>query len=210
MVAPLTQAAIAFVEERRKGAGLSLRFVLRYQCQLASENPTQPSVCPVFWNETNTVHNIAHSDWLKRLNEMQWGEFELFEMAMIPLVEDPNLLESVRLLRKARQELRAGDYAGVLVNCREAFESAAKFAAQGGGVKKGFEALLTQTFPEHNDKPNALNDFVLGLSPYFNLARHAQYPPIRFTRAEAEFILATTVSFFSLIGRRLAKLETVD
>lgn len=47
-------------------------------------------------------------------------------------------------------------------------------------------------------------------SDYLHLARLAQYPPTRFTRAEAVFALATTLSFFSLVSRRLAKLETVE
>jgi hypothetical protein len=209
--APLTPAAIAFIERERKGAGIGLRLEIWYQWQEPSnQQGGSKAWSSVMWQQVSAVQNVPHSEWIKLLAEMQWAEYELFELASLALEEDRNLAESLTVLRKAQKKLRDGDYAGVLADCREAFESAAKYAARGGDIKTGFDALLTPNFQEHKDKPSALNEFIGGLSKYLHLARHGQYPAIRFTRAEAEFAFATTLSFFSLLSRRLAKLETVD
>lgn len=210
MIAPLSAAAITFLEEQRKGGDVSLRMEFRYQWQEARTQATSVATSPVLWNEAVTVQDIPHSEWLKRLNEMEWQEIELFEIAMLPLKEDEKLVESLRLIRKAGQELRQGDYAGVLIDCRGAFESAAKYAVQNDQLRQGFGALLSRVFPEHEGKPETVNGFISGFSGYLQLARHAQYPAVRFTRAEAEFVYSTTLSFFSLISRRLAKTETVE
>lgn len=209
--APLSAAAISFIEHQRKGADVRLRLEIWYQWQEGRRQQAEvTNVGPVFWPKTSTIETIPHSEWIKRLSEMQWAEYELFEVAVLVLENDPNLVESLRVLRTAKKKLREGDYAGVLVDCRMAFASAAKYAAEGGELKTGFDALLAQGFPEHPEKPPTLNGFIKAFSDYLHLARHGQYPAIRFTRAEAQFVFATTVSFFSLLSRRLGKLETVD
>lgn len=209
--APLSPAVIAFIEQERKGDGVGLRLDIWYQWQEpVNQQGGSKAFGPVMCQQANAGQNIPHSEWIKLLAEMQWADYELFELPSLALKEDVNLAESLTVLRKAQRKLRDGDYGGVLSDCREAFESAAKYAARGGDIKTGFDVLLAVTFPEHKDKPPALNEFIGGFSKYLHLGRHGLYPAIRFTRAEAEFVFATTVSFFSLLSRRLAKLETVD
>jgi hypothetical protein len=130
----------------------------------------------------------------------------MFEISTLPLLDDPNLAEALRLLRHAQGTLGHGDPAGVLAACHRAFESAAKFHAQGDNVRQGFDALL-QSATGNEDKRGTLNTLIKALREYAQFGRHENYPPVRITRAEAEFVLAATIAMFSLVSRRLARVE---
>jgi hypothetical protein len=213
LVFPLSAEAIRFIEDTRKQADVAVmpEIAVKYQEVRVEVQKLQDSVFHagrVFWQDANVeMPPIPRSEWLKRLEEMQWSELELFEMPVAPLLADANLTEALRLLREAQDALRMSDHKGVLARCREAFESAAKFQAQ-GDTKEGFDLLLRRAFPEHEAKRNASDGVIHALSEYAHtLGRHAQYPALHVSRAEAEFAFAATISLFSLLSRRLAKSE---
>jgi hypothetical protein len=120
------------------------------------------------------------------------------------LLEDQKLVEGVKRLTDAQTALRNQDPSGVLSSCHKVLESAAKFHAD-GDLKSGYERLLSRAFPDQPAKYTQLNALIKALTSYTHLARHEQYPSMEITRPETEFVLATTVSLFSLISCRIAK-----
>jgi hypothetical protein len=222
MVAPVSREAIAFVEERRHAqyrGDVPLTLQVRFRWHEALTHlPLSPrdeksgrTVTyvggAVVWDRCECSVTVPQSEWLKRLAEMEWGQTEVFEIPALPMLEDPNLAESFRLIREAEVALRTGDYKGVLVRCREALESAAKYEVQSahqGNLKNGYGQLLGRAFPEHEAKPAELNDVMLKLNDFFHLGRHANYPALHVSREEAEFAYASTAGLFSMISRRLA------
>lgn len=214
-VVPLDRSTISFIEENRRDQDVSLNLSVHYLWQEVIDVPATDK------NQAKRiggmVHNdkaglqggqIGRSDWLKRLAEMGWQEYEVFEIAKQPLLPDENLTVALKRVEEAQAALRNGDHSGVLAKCRSALESAAKYESA-GDVKKGFAALLSRAF-ENKDtvdakKQSALNDLITKLSDYAHLGRHEQYPAVHVGREEAEFIFATTVSLFSLLSRLMAK-----
>ncbi len=93
-----------------------------------------------------------------------------------------------------------------MAKCHAAFESAARYEAQ-GDLKKGFDLLLRRAFPESENKSELLNKLIQSLRDYSQLARHENYPALHISRGEAEFTLITSLSLFSVISRRLAQAE---
>lgn len=221
MIAPMSAEAILYVERCRKDDVL-LSLTLEYRTLTLLQTPNSRGdnivVPQISWSRVGMGPAIPRSDWLKRLKEMEWDEIELIEIPKLPLLADKNLEEALRLIEDARIALNNGDHKGVLVKCREALESAAQHeSAEASGketsdkrdIKKGFELLLSRTFPEHPSKKGAFDPLIQKLSDYTQLGRHAQYPALNITRAEADFAFTTTVALFSLIGRRLSGRETV-
>lgn len=212
LIAPLTASALRWIEETRGQHDVILTLQLNNRSQEAVpwESQTQTYLgARVSWQPVRVSITIPRSDWLKRLQEMEWNETEIFEIVTSPLQSQEALEEALRLLRESRETLRNGDYKGVLVRCREAFESAARHTSPSGDTRQGFELILGQAFPEDEAKRSSLNATIQAFSQYLHaVGRHAQVPALIVTRGEAEFALATTYSFFSLISRRLAQLET--
>ncbi len=199
MTACLTPEAISFVERNRQG-DVVLEVELRYQCFIING--------AVHRYKVQYSHTSAHSDWVKRLKELEWNETEIFELPVLALSEDDNLKEAVKLIREAQSALLSHDHKGVLVKCRAALESAAKYESK-GDTKRGFEALFARAFPGDQEKQRVMNELTNSLSGYAHaLGRHEQYPAVHVSRAEAEFALVTTLGWISLIGRRLTGKET--
>lgn len=213
VVVPLSREALSFIERKRNG-DVSFHLKCRYQYQYYltwTEGKGQGTAIggQIGWNTSGRNHTIPQSEWQKRLKELGWEELQLFEVPMLPLVSDKNLEHALAALTEAESALRGHDHKGVLVKCREALESAAKYESA-GDTKRGFELLVARAFPDHESKRVAVSALIQKLSEYAHtLGRHAQYPAVNVTRAEAEFALATTVSLFSLISRRLAGKESL-
>ncbi len=210
LVVPIGDEVIRYVEEDRDDRDVSLRLDMRYMWQEAIPVPVGNGgetrlVAGTVLSDTTTVYDcvIKRSDWIKLLGEMKWQEYRLVEIPTQPLLAaDPKLEIALKRLHEAQSTLRAGDYSGVLTKCRAAFESAAKY--QGAGdTKKGFESLLEHAFGGDEKKQAALNGLIARLSDYAHIGRHEHYPAIHISREEAEFVFATSVSLFSLLGRRL-------
>jgi hypothetical protein len=211
VLAPISAESIRWIEESHPSGDIVIAVELHHAWQEAvpSAVGNQVTVGRVYWEIGHKQHRIPRSDWLQLLKELGWHEFEIFEMPLQPLLEDPNLAAAVRLLRQAQDSQRRGDPAGVLAGCYQALECAAKFHAKTDSAKQGFEALLQASMPEHEDKRAKLDALIKCLRDYCQFGRHEKYPPVRITRSEAEFVLAATVGFFCLTSRRLGKVEEV-
>ncbi|MGA2144285.1 MAG: HEPN domain-containing protein [Bryobacteraceae bacterium] len=212
LTAPLSAESIRWIEDQRATNDITIQVELKYAWQeaLPLAGGTQIAAGRVYWDTADCHYRISRSDWLRILAELKWQEYEMFEIAALPLVADANLQQALQLLRHAQEALRSGDYAGALACCRRALESAAKYHVQGDNVKEGFNLLLQAAVPEHEDKRTALNGVMAKLSEYAHLGRHERYPALRITRAEAEFVVTATIALFSFLSRRLAKTETAD
>jgi hypothetical protein len=208
MLAPISPNSIRWIEESRGANDVPLAIELQYAWQDTPrpQEAFNPANGRVYWETMQSQRRISRSDWLMQLKELQWQDYEIFEISTLPLLNDPNLDEALKRLRQAQDALRHGDPATVLAACHKAFESAAKFHAQSDNVKQGFEVLL-QSITEQENKRAKLNELIKALRDYSQFGRHENYPPVRITRAEAEFVLASSVGLFSLISRRLAKAE---
>ncbi|MHB8562411.1 MAG: hypothetical protein ACYDDA_00425 [Acidiferrobacteraceae bacterium] len=212
LVIPMRAEAIRYIEEHRRDLDVSLNLNLRYAWQEAvtvsdGKAGNKQTFSGEVYSDTTSVQGcvIKRSDWLKRLTEMKWQEYELFEIATQPLLSDKNLTVALERLREAQTALRNGDYSGVLAKCRAAFESAAQYESP-NNTKLGFDKLLTRTFSSDSNgaKQKRLNGIIEALSEYAHLGRHEQYPSVAIGREEAEFIFSATVSTFSLVSRLLA------
>jgi hypothetical protein len=210
LLIPMRGEAIHYIEEHRRDQDIFLNVNLHYSWQEAIQVPTnEKGQTQLFGgqvhSDTVSVQDcvIKRSDWLKRLAEMGWQEYEIFEVARQPLLKDPNLTVALQRLVEAQTALRSGDYPGVLAKCRAAFESAAKHESQ-GDTKKGIESLLARAFPDAPAKQTSADEIIKALSEYAHLGRHEQYPAICIGHLEAEFCFNATVSVFSLLSRLLA------
>ncbi len=210
LIIPLTREAIRFIEENRRDQDVPLMARLQCTTQEAIDVPGPDKRATQRFggsirSDTVNVQDcvITRSDWLKRLAEMGWQEYEVFEVAKQPLLADPNLAVAFTRLQEAQTALRSGDYSGVLVKCRAAFESAAKHQSN-GDVRKGFEVLLDRGFKDEAKKQESLNAIIRALSDFFQLGRHEQYPVVVIARDEAEFVYTTSISLFSLLSRRIS------
>jgi hypothetical protein len=90
--APLSPAVISFIEDQRKGGDVGLRLDILYQWQEGRKQPNSPGpvlpLGPVYCSQASAIQTVAHSEWLKLLNELQWAEYELFEVASLVLKDD--------------------------------------------------------------------------------------------------------------------------
>lgn len=211
LIVPMRNEAVRYIEEHRRDQDVVLNLNLRYTWQSAvtfseANTGSKRTVAGEVYSDTISVQGcvIKRSDWLKRLTEMKWQEYELFEVATQPLLSDKNLTVALERLREAQTALRNGDYSGVLAKCRAAFESAAQYELP-NNTKQGFDNLLARVFGADTNKPERLNDIIKTLSEYAHFGRHERYPTIRIGREEAEFVFSTTVSTFSLVSRLLAR-----
>lgn len=207
LVVPISSEAIRFIEQNRGDADVQLTLELRCKWQEPQMESSGSVVGggAIYWQSMPTnFQAIPRSEWLKRLNEMEWDEIELFEIAKLPLLEEPSLTEALRLLAEAQTALRNCDYKGVLAKCSEAFESAAKYQAQ-GDTKQGFESLFSQVLSEFEEKQRVMNSLTERFREYTHFGRHARYPALHISRDEAEFVLTTSLGLFSLISRRMGK-----
>jgi hypothetical protein len=96
-----------------------------------------------------------------------------------------------------------------MADCRRSFESIAQHHAPGAS-RRGYELLLERAFVGTGEEPKralvspllkALDDFIQPLG------RHAKAPPMAVTRAEAEFVLSTSIALLSMITRGIAANE---
>jgi len=214
IVVPLTMEAIRFIEDRRGAGDVNLCLDLTAKWIRApgavgkpagAGTASQPVGGDLRWGSCGNEESklVAHSDWLRLLTEMGWQEIELFEVTARPLRADANLKIALERLTSAQKCLRDGEYADALANCRKAFESAAKFEGN-GDVKEGFQSLLNRVFPGEAEKLKLFDAAIRALSDVAHtLGRHEQAPALQVSREEAEFVFASTVSLFAMIGRRL-------
>ena len=209
---PMSAEAIRFIEEKRSAGDVNLLGTFAFaHFNLPDGNTRVDLPAEAFagtGSQTNTCGiSVPHSEWLKVLHSMGWDEVELFELSKLPLEQDENLAEALSRIRDARDDLRRGDYRGVLANCRAAFESAAKHQ-QPDNVASGFELLFGRAFKNEPLKAKLMNEIAGSLSKYMHtVGRHEQAPPIHPTRSEAEYLFTTTLSLFSMLSRRLTGQE---
>ncbi len=208
LVAPLSAEALHFVEEERGRGDVFLRLELAYRWQEVIARKRQlPGILlggRVVW-ETSTIDvPLSREAWMERLQEMGWSEAETFEVAVLPLLTDRNLAESLRMLNEAQASFRIGEYKEVITSCRAAFESAARAFSQ-GDARRGFELLRAKAFGEHEAKQRAFDRVLEAMAGY---AHTLGQRGLRVSRGEAELVLTSTLGVFSLLSRRLAKRDS--
>ena len=201
--------AIKYIEDIRKDSDPQFTFNIIYRFQkVITQSPSHTvinsgdvQVGPIRWLETAPFFTVPRSEWIKLLKMMKYSEVEIFEVNKLVFKNDENLNQAFEYLKEAESQLRLGNYDGVLVDCKLAFESAAKYAAN-GKTKQGFDLILENVFPDIVKKQTPFNDFIQSISNYSQLGRHADYPHLPIDRDEAEFIYIATLNVFSFISRR--------
>lgn len=206
--------AIKFIEDRRQSGDVMFHVEAKVTTQKVFGAPergkNRPWECgppvAIAVNRGSIPIKIPHSDWLRRLGELQWTEVSLFEVPSSPLLSDQRLTVALQRLNEAQAALRTADHRVVLSKLREALESAAKYSVASDQVRAGFEKLLYNAFPEDEKKRELWNDLVRSFSSLAHyLGRHEQYPVVALSRGEAEAAFTVGVAIVALISRRLAK-----
>lgn len=205
----LSTEAIKHIEETRRDGDIQFTLKIIYKWQkilnpekMTSENIQDGNVLvgPVRWSVTEPFFGVARSSWLQILERLGYSEIELFEVNKLSFSNDEKLGKAYEYLQEAKNQLRLNNYDGVLTDCKAAFESAAKFAAA-GQVKQGYELISEKVFPGLTEKQKPFNDMIQSISDFMQLGRHAGYPHISISRAEAEFIYVSTLNILSFVSR---------
>lgn len=199
----LSDRGLEYFEERRKGGDAQLTLQYRYRLSFFSSKSSREEVK---WSRSESDSFIVpQSEWVKRLREMEWSDVVLFEIPILPLKSCEKLVAALDLLRGAEGSLRGGDYKEVLANCSRALESAKQhFRTEGDGTKD-FEALVSSVYLNEGNKVGSVNAFIKALTGVAQFGRHESAPAVHVSREEAELVYASTVAFFSLLGRKLVR-----
>ena len=209
----LTTEAIAWIEEQRAANDVSvvLRLALVWQ-EASLVQPGHPSLYTsgaVHVSSQTPSFTIPQSDWIRLLSQMECSEWWLIELPVQPLLSDPYLKAGLEYLTGAEKLLRQGDYDGCMADCRRSFESIAKHHVPGDS-RRGYDRLLERAFVTEAEQPKRelVRPLLKALSDLIHpLGRHATAPPIPVTRAEAEMVLATSMSILSMITRAIVSNE---
>ncbi len=202
---PMPREAVSFIEDGRSGPTVIFDVMCGYGI-LRTGTREQGSYVDRFEIESVPAKiEVAQSGWLQHLKEMEWNEYELFEVPRLPLVRSEGLNRALSCLSEAQTALRLHDYDTVLFKCRKAFEAAAKAGGK-TDLKAGFADLCRSAFTDHPEKP-AVYDSVMGALGRFahKLGRHEQMPAVPVSREDAEMMYAASVAVFSALGRASAK-----
>lgn len=144
---------------------------------------------------------IALSDWVGYLRQWQWREIELFELPFDVGRESPSFRRAFDLLRTAEERLRNGDFGGTFQNCRQALESLAVDVGPPGDLKAGFSRLLAARLGE-GERGKRVGALLMALNDLGHLGRHEQRPHEDLTRADAVFVLRSTLSAVQYLAGR--------
>jgi HEPN domain len=206
---PLTGAVLEAIERDRRG-DLELRISSRVLVAPVKEIPLgrESLLLLEVGHETTFMlqgtsdfkYTIPQSEWLKLLSQLKWSAIEIFEVPMESLSSDPNLRRAIDLLREAQNRFVRGDWAGVLQNCRQAFEAAAAEVGRTSDKPSNFEQLLDRV--GGGKKSEKLSDLVKSLSEFCHLGRHEDFPAVCITREDARAALRCALSIFALLGGR--------
>lgn len=195
---PMSVSAIDAIE-RTRSDGVTFQVMVRFliaPVQESGENslmrgPREAGIRTVNNDTLGVV--VPKSDWIRYLSVWRWSEIELFELPFDRMRESPRFRRAFELLRTADENLRSGDYGGVLVNCRLAIESLAKDSAPQSDVKEGFRLALEQSV-RGTEMRSRMNEVIVGLSEVTHLARHEKRPHEDLVRADAVFCLRCTLA----------------
>ncbi len=214
LLVPLTPEAVGWIEEHRLGKDLSVLLRLVFTWQEVAVVQGSPSGAAhtagkAFLSQQTPSFEIAQSEWIRLLTQMECEEWRLVELPVQPLIGDPQLKAGLEYVAEAEKLLRQGDYDGCMAECRRSFESIAQHHASGDS-RRGYDLLLARAFVAAADEPKralvvpllrALNDFTQPLG------RHATAPTIPVTRSEAEMVLSTSLAILSMVTRAIAANE---
>ncbi len=141
---------------------------------------------------------IPRDKWIQILDGIGYGDFEIVEITRGEL--DKELYSnSISHLKEARNSSNHGNYGACLVSCRKAIEAMVKAMPKGkGNREKAFKEALIAKLGE--DRGTRLNEVVRNVRGWESVAAHDQDEPSRHTRAEAQFILNSTINLLYLIG----------
>lgn len=214
----LSKEAIHYIEEFRKEGDIQFHFNIIYRWQkILNENQITPEnmsngnvlVGPTQWHETQTHYTIARSGWIQLLKQLRYSEIELFEIQKSAIIEKEIWDESMRLFKDAENTFRHGDFEGTLAKCRQSMEGLAKHYSP-DDVKAGYALLLEKVFPNNKEKQEPINALITGISNFAHLGRHANNPPVKISKEDAEFVLISTLNLFSFFSQRLSKNSKVN
>lgn len=213
LFAPLSIEAMNYIEAERGEDDIAFSLTFRVLYQAAEEQKQEMADSRFIPGEvhcaetTANINPVARSAWLKLLSAMEWSEWELIELPTLPFHDDEHLAGALKELRAAQRALRDGENDDALSRCRKAFESAAKHAGK-GKTASGFQLLWERAYPDEEAKRPYFDAVVASLSKVSHeFGRHATYPHLSVTRAEALFTVTTTAALLSLIGRQIAAAE---
>jgi hypothetical protein len=111
----LRNEQLALIEELRVGGDLV--FNLRFLCEVSHENDVQSA-------SDSLRYHVNKSSWIACMKQFGLDRIVLLEIHLPD--EAGDIKVAVSLLKRAREELDAGNYDGVVQQCRRAIESVQK------------------------------------------------------------------------------------
>ena len=205
---PLSSIALQHIENRRAGGDVDLRISSRVLiCQMRETNghPIMAKPVQTYFDQGQRgylEHTIPQSDWVKLLSSMQWSELELLEIPSRNLRSLPIPSRALKRFEDAQRHYRQGLWPETMASCRMVIEA---FVKEVTGQDDMTEALLAiSELIGHGPKADTLDKLIRGFSPFLQLARHEQEPPISIGPADATLALRVTGSIIAFIGETAA------
>lgn len=146
---------------------------------------------------------LQRDEWLRLLADLQWDEFEVFEIAVRRMERIKGFQKALGHLRLAEVAFRQGQWSVTVVEARRACEAAALEVDSGAqkDLKSAIHKLMENILPADPDKPkrDAMNHFMLGLAQLRHPGAHGS-SDTQIDRPDAELALTVAVSLFRYIG----------
>ena len=175
----LSLQAMEALESSREGSGLDLAIEISGAVQLVHDaEPFREEV----------VCRITQSDWIRVLNEMDFGRVLLVEIALDSTPGEERVLPAANLVREAQTLIANGLNNEAIIACRKAVEVLNGIAKRAGAPGQ-IEAKTRDRTPEQ--RVGAIRD---AIRSFASLAAHADHSFIGFDRNDAKLMLAMTAA----------------
>lgn len=192
------------IEHRRSGGDLPLTISSRV---LVAETRTDGEEV-VFRRPIQTLfeagrsgevlHTIPQSEWVKLLRSMAWSEMELLEFPTREIRSDARLARAFKRLEDAQDCCRRGLWEEAVINCRKIFEAMVKDVGGEDSMERAMQVI--QTLVSDVAKAQKVNEMVLSVSAFLQLARHEQLPVVTIGPEDAALALHASAALLRYLA----------
>jgi hypothetical protein len=141
---------------------------------------------------------IPRDRWIQILKGTGYGDFEIIEIVR-GRMDEKLYSRAITHIKDAQTRLNYGDYDGCLADCRESIEAIIKATPkEEGNLDVAFKATLVEKLGKK--RADHLIGIISRVKKWTNIAAHSQEQPVEHSRAEAQFIMNSTINILYLIG----------
>lgn len=193
------------IEEIRKGKDLWIKLnvspIYRKRTEQNNVNITQLWVQQKSHGDTIM---IPQSEWVKILENLNYGNYKIIEMPLPRLPQGTALDKAIGHLEEAQRKFNEGEYDDVLVDCRDAVEEIHSVLKSIEKNNKSLRGKFTDTLGKEKE------DRVEGLSSSFklfvDLGGHKVIPEVKkIDRTDAELAIRCAHELVYFYAKRLVR-----